>query len=130
MRLGPLWLSFQCPAGPFQNKHHKVLASGRISHIPDLIGVWALVVFPSLSLQCTQVTSSPICLLCFLNPLLPLVIHQNQDTFLFSLFCPPSSPSCPFANTSCSIQTEVSVIENRVIHKSGKERVSGSARLE
>lgn len=38
------------------------------------------------------------------------------------------SPSCPSANTSCSIQTEESVTEDRLIHKPGKERVSDSAR--
>lgn len=32
------------------------------------------------------------------------------------------SPTCPSANTSCSIQTEGSVTESRVIHKPGKER--------
>lgn len=48
--------------------------------------------FPHPDFQCTQMTSSPICLLCFLDPLLPLVSHWNQGTFsLFPLLCPPST---------------------------------------
>lgn len=66
--------------------------------------------------------SSLICLLCFHDP---LPISQPTEPGHLLPLSPslPSfhSPSCPSADTSCSIQTEVSVIEDRVIHKPGKE---------
>lgn len=118
---GPPWWSFQY-LGPSQTKHQVLAPSGISVQLSQECGYRNN--FPPRHFQRTQMTSRPVCLFCFLYsppPFSPPPPEPGHLPLSPSVPC-AHSLSGPSANASCSVQTEVSVIENRVIHKPGKER--------